>query len=114
MPFALGAAGAALSGDEALAQGSGQKLEAAKSQLSTTETPTPFEDITTYNNFYEFGTDKGDPARNARTLKPRAVDRHDRRRSGQEAAVRPRRHPQGRTRSRSGSTATAAWKRGRW
>ncbi|HEX5215236.1 MAG TPA: protein-methionine-sulfoxide reductase catalytic subunit MsrP [Vicinamibacterales bacterium] len=28
-----------------------------------------FEEITTYNNFYEFGTDKGDPARNAHTLK---------------------------------------------
>jgi sulfoxide reductase catalytic subunit YedY len=28
-----------------------------------------YEDITTYNNYYEFGTDKGDPARNAHTLK---------------------------------------------
>ena len=28
-----------------------------------------YEDITTYNNFYEFGTDKGDPAVNAHTLK---------------------------------------------
>jgi sulfoxide reductase catalytic subunit YedY len=27
--------------------------------------PTPLEDITRYNNFYEFGTDKGDPARYA-------------------------------------------------
>jgi methionine sulfoxide reductase catalytic subunit len=26
---------------------------------------TPFEDVTTYNNFYEFGTDKADPARHA-------------------------------------------------
>ena len=33
--------------------------------------PTSFEDITTYNNFYEFGTDKADPARNAHTLKTR-------------------------------------------
>ncbi|CAG4907620.1 protein-methionine-sulfoxide reductase catalytic subunit MsrP [Paraburkholderia gardini] len=32
---------------------------------------TPFKDITTYNNFYEFGTDKSDPARNAGTLRPR-------------------------------------------
>jgi sulfoxide reductase catalytic subunit YedY len=71
VPLALGAAGAALSGDEALAQGSGQKLEAAKSPYSTTETETPFKDVTTYNNFYEFGTDKGDPARNAHTLRPR-------------------------------------------
>src|SRR5688500_1408464 len=28
--------------------------------------PTPYEDVTTYNNFYEFGTDKADPSRNAR------------------------------------------------
>ena len=27
------------------------------------EPETPFESVTTYNNFYEFGTDKGDPAR---------------------------------------------------
>lgn len=32
---------------------------------------TPYEDVTTYNNFYEFGTDKRDPARNAHTLVPR-------------------------------------------
>jgi methionine sulfoxide reductase catalytic subunit len=29
---------------------------------------TPYEDVTTYNNFYEFGTDKGDPARYAPRL----------------------------------------------
>jgi methionine sulfoxide reductase catalytic subunit len=32
---------------------------------------TEYRDATTYNNFYEFGTDKSDPARNAHTLKPR-------------------------------------------
>jgi methionine sulfoxide reductase catalytic subunit len=32
---------------------------------------TPYADITSYNNFYEFGTDKSDPARYAGTLKPR-------------------------------------------
>jgi sulfoxide reductase catalytic subunit YedY len=32
---------------------------------------TPYEAITTYNNFYEFGLDKSDPARNAHTLRPR-------------------------------------------
>ncbi len=32
---------------------------------------TPFEDVTSYNNFYEFGTQKEDPARNAHTLEPR-------------------------------------------
>ncbi len=45
-------------------------LQATKSPLSTTgETVTPLRDITTYNNYYEFGVDKGDPARNAHTLK---------------------------------------------
>ena len=33
------------------------------------EAITPFQDATHYNNFYEFGTDKGDPAANAGTLK---------------------------------------------
>ncbi|MBI5721741.1 MAG: protein-methionine-sulfoxide reductase catalytic subunit MsrP [Burkholderiales bacterium] len=32
---------------------------------------TPYGDASTYNNFYEFGTDKADPARHAHTLKPR-------------------------------------------
>jgi sulfoxide reductase catalytic subunit YedY len=31
----------------------------------TTERMTPLEDVTTYNNYYEFGYDKADPARNA-------------------------------------------------
>ena len=33
--------------------------------------PTPFADITTYNNYYELGLDKSDPAENAGTLKLR-------------------------------------------
>jgi len=38
--------------------------------------PTPFEDATSYNNFYELGTDKGDPKRNAAALrtKPWSVE----------------------------------------
>lgn len=40
----------------------------AKSPLSTTEKPTEFKDISTYCNFYEFGTGKSDPAKNAHTL----------------------------------------------
>ena len=35
---------------------------------SDREKPNSYADITTYNNFYEFGTGKGDPARNAHTL----------------------------------------------
>ena len=41
----------------------------ARKGFRTAETLTRFEDATTYNNFYEFGTDKGDPARAARTLR---------------------------------------------
>jgi len=37
----------------------------AKSPFSTSEKPTPYEAITHYNNFYEFGTDKEDPSKNA-------------------------------------------------
>jgi hypothetical protein len=45
-------------------------LQGAKSPLSTTdEPPTALKDISSYNNYYEFGTDKGDPAKNAHTLK---------------------------------------------
>jgi sulfoxide reductase catalytic subunit YedY len=34
-------------------------------------TPTKYKDITTYNNYYEFGTSKSDPAVQARTFQPR-------------------------------------------
>jgi len=36
-----------------------------KGPFSTDEKVTPEHDVTTYNNYYEFGTDKGDPAKNA-------------------------------------------------
>ncbi len=42
-----------------------------KSPFSTDETPNSYEDITTYNNFYEFGLDKSDPYRNAHQLETR-------------------------------------------
>jgi sulfoxide reductase catalytic subunit YedY len=35
------------------------------------EPQTPYNSVTSYNNFYEFGTDKSDPAQNATTLRPR-------------------------------------------
>ncbi|MDE3058540.1 MAG: protein-methionine-sulfoxide reductase catalytic subunit MsrP [Bacteroidota bacterium] len=35
------------------------------SNYDTTETLTPYKDVTTYNNFYEFGVDKSDPSENA-------------------------------------------------
>jgi sulfoxide reductase catalytic subunit YedY len=48
-----------------------QTLPAAPSQYNTTENQTPFAKATHYNNFYEFGTEKSDPAKNAHTLKTR-------------------------------------------
>jgi sulfoxide reductase catalytic subunit YedY len=44
---------------------------ASPGPFGTDEPRTPYVDVTTYNNFYEFGTDKSDPARNAHTLRPR-------------------------------------------
>ncbi|MEL6302533.1 MAG: protein-methionine-sulfoxide reductase catalytic subunit MsrP [Pseudomonadota bacterium] len=43
----------------------------AKSPLSSDEKPNSYEDVTTYNNFYELGLGKSDPARNAKQLKTR-------------------------------------------
>ncbi len=40
----------------------------ARSRFSTDEARTSYDDVTSYNNFYEFGFDKGDPAENAGTL----------------------------------------------
>ncbi|HSI53815.1 MAG TPA: protein-methionine-sulfoxide reductase catalytic subunit MsrP [Ramlibacter sp.] len=77
--MATGAAGAALAswaGRQALAQvprpGKLAALAGAKSGVAgamTMEKVTEYKDATSYNNFYEFGTDKADPAKNAHTLK---------------------------------------------
>ena len=40
-------------------------------RYSVADAPNSYEDITTYNNFYEFGTSKEDPARLAAGFKPR-------------------------------------------
>ena len=48
---------------------SGVKLQGVKkSPFSTDELKTPYKDITSYNNFYEFGTDKYSPSKNAKRL----------------------------------------------
>jgi len=47
----------------------GEKLNGVrKSSFSTNEKQNSFKDITNYNNFYELGTDKEDPAANAKYL----------------------------------------------
>jgi sulfoxide reductase catalytic subunit YedY len=49
----------------------GAKLPNVKpSEFSTTEKPNTWEQITTYNNYYEFGTGKDEPAYYAKNLKP--------------------------------------------
>jgi len=67
----LSAAG--LLGTPASAQTAGlQKLGSVrKSAFSTKEPPTAYRHVTTYNNFYEFGTEKSDPANNANRFKVR-------------------------------------------
>jgi sulfoxide reductase catalytic subunit YedY len=52
---------------ESLAPLSARRNEA----FSVKDTPTKWESATTYNNFYEFGVDKDDPARLAGSLRPR-------------------------------------------
>jgi len=47
------------------------KLSFSKSPFSTSEKQTPFKDITSYNNYYEFGTDKYSPAGASQSLKTR-------------------------------------------
>ena len=68
---------AALTGAAALpglasAQTAGQpKLATVKSSFTTMEKLTSYKDATTYNNFYEFGTDKSDPAQYAGKMRTR-------------------------------------------
>ncbi len=72
--FIAGAAALALlpRGAAAATAPAGQLLKATRNQsFSISDPATKFESATTYNNFYEFGPDKDDPARLARTLKPR-------------------------------------------
>ena len=74
---ALGTGLASWAGRQALAAEAaprGAALAAGKSAVAgalTMDKPTPRADATSYNNFYEFGTDKADPAKNAHTLKTR-------------------------------------------
>lgn len=46
------------------------ELKAAASSFKLDEPTTPEKDVTNYNNFYEFGTGKADPAANSADFKP--------------------------------------------
>jgi sulfoxide reductase catalytic subunit YedY len=69
----LAAAGIGVAGAWALPSPLGATMKinnVVKSSFTVDEKITPKEDITTYNNYYEFGTDKSEPARYANTLRP--------------------------------------------
>jgi methionine sulfoxide reductase catalytic subunit len=87
---------AALVGTSALLAACGtEEAEGAQSQADTL---TPLRDVTRYNNFYEFGLDKEDPARLAHTLRTRpwtvAVEGHARRPGTYDIDELLRRFPQ--------------------
>ncbi len=67
--IAIGGITLGTAGPSALAAARYESL--VESPFSTDETPNSWEDVTTYNNFYEFGTGKGDPAVNAVNFEPR-------------------------------------------
>jgi sulfoxide reductase catalytic subunit YedY len=72
MALAGAAAGASALVLPAFAQGPAKVFaNVKKSAFSTNEPATPYKDVTTYNNFYEFGTGKEDPAERAGSLKTR-------------------------------------------
>lgn len=65
----LGATGALALGASFGSAAAAQKLAPQKrSAFSTTEEATPLNDVTSYNNFYEFGTDKDSPAQLSRNF----------------------------------------------
>jgi len=69
---ALAGATGVLGGSIAAAQGGAAKLTGIKkSGYSTMEQATSYKDVTSYNNYYEFGTEKDDPATYAQKLKTR-------------------------------------------
>ena len=69
---ALGLAGSAFPACELFAQNpAAARLPGARSGFSAMEKLTSYKDVTTYNNFYEFGTDKSQPAQFAHKMATR-------------------------------------------
>src|ERR1044071_5679365 len=67
----IAAAGTIIPGCAPTVGASGEPQAKKPGPYDANEKVTPFEDITTYNNYYEFGIDKGDPARNSKAFKPK-------------------------------------------
>jgi sulfoxide reductase catalytic subunit YedY len=69
---AAGAVGALLPAGAAAGEPTGAALPVARRvEKAGGEKETPWDAVTGYNNFYELGTEKEDPSRNAGTLRPR-------------------------------------------
>ncbi|MBT8444979.1 MAG: protein-methionine-sulfoxide reductase catalytic subunit MsrP, partial [Gammaproteobacteria bacterium] len=65
-------AGAGLLVGTACSDDRSQAAQALPGSADETElVPNPLSDITSYNNFYEFGLDKGDPAKYSKDFKPK-------------------------------------------
>ncbi len=64
--------------------------DVGKSEFSTIEQPNSYEDVTTYNNYYEFGTGKEDPYRNAQEFRAAAVVDYSRWARGEDRHLRLR------------------------
>jgi len=74
MAGAAGTAGIGLRelGSPSVTAFAGNKIDGIKkSPFSTTETVTPYKDVTHYNNYYEFGTEKDEPAEEAKNFRTR-------------------------------------------
>lgn len=71
--LALGTGALAIAGalPAAATSPAGEKLQTRPSPFSTREPVNRWEEVTGYNNFYEFGLEKTDPAENAHTLRTR-------------------------------------------
>jgi sulfoxide reductase catalytic subunit YedY len=57
--------------DQAFGQPPAALTYTRNAAMSVTEAPNSYQDITTYNNYYEFGTDKSDPSENAQKFRTR-------------------------------------------
>jgi len=109
--MAAGAAGTVLAtwaGRQALAQsatvrpGKLAALPSIASKVSgavTMEKLTDYKDASTYNNFYEFGTDKADPARNSGRFQPKCRRSEPNHSSATQRSFHP--HPRFRIAGRS-------------
>jgi sulfoxide reductase catalytic subunit YedY len=68
--LAMGVAGLGTSWPAAAVSGGTALKSSRNPAFSVNEPPNSYEDITTYNNYYEFGVDKSDPAANSDRFKP--------------------------------------------